>query len=162
MIAIVACIIFGFNFGFENITAASFDIALHDSYFVITPIYIISKIFLILSFLNAGLRVGINKFNDVKTNFYFLITTGLLILMISILIKDFSILLSMFSDNKSGWTVYPPTSDVTSHITTSKDRSNGTLTELLIFIQLILLVILIVSSIIAEKKTRKQSVSQVI
>jgi hypothetical protein len=92
-----------FLFG-SSFLASDLDLHLHDTYFIISKWFILTPLFLIVSFIIYFIRTFKQKFSKTLSNWILLISGLTLLISLTILIKIFS---QYFI---GGWTLYPPLS----------------------------------------------------
>lgn len=92
-----------FLFG-RSFLNSTLDIHLHDTYFIIAPVYIVLPLFLLVTFIIYFVKEFRNSFRRKLSNWILIIAGLALVIGLTFLIKTFS---QVF---KGGWTIYPPLS----------------------------------------------------
>ncbi len=90
-------------FGRQDFMSGIIDIQLYDTYFVISPVYIVLRLYIILVFSTYLIRQTKDQFKTSLPNYILLVFTVFLIIFLTQYIYEL-ILLS----NLSPWEIYPP------------------------------------------------------
>ena len=146
-------IIYIMIFGFINFKLGRYDVNLLDTYFVFTSGSIISIIFLPLFFFSLFIRAIFYKFKNNLTNILLIGTTALMILIITMAMKE----ASKLNFVESGWVIYPPLSALTQENTASQNSNVDIFSGILIAAQMFLILILVA---VCVKTGRNKSTMQ--
>lgn len=157
VIVLVSIMIFSFYFGFGNFFIDAIDFSFHDSYLVISPLFILLIIFSVISFLITGLRMILSKLNSLITNSFFIISASIIILLIWFNIESISTMLAMNASNNAVWTVYPPSTELPISPPNNNAYSKDHIKNTLKIIQASLFLILILTVQTSFRKLRKTS-----
>ena len=112
------------------------DIYLHDTYYIIDPIYGYAPLFfLIITFLGYFIKQTRNSFNRTLPNLILLITGSFLLLILTLLMN--------FYDQIPEWTLYPPLSALPE---LDKHRETKYLLSFIPIVQIAVLVMLLYAS----------------
>lgn len=122
---------------------STFDINVHDTYFVIANFHIILILGILLFFGIYLIRTLRRNFKNLTANLILMISTILLI----IILNGISTVVETFIQKTSGWTIYPPLStengiEQFEQEIIPKENSLGILPSVLFYTQMLLLIFL--------------------
>jgi hypothetical protein len=156
-LAMFTTIAFTLFWGFDKLTDKTIDLSFHDTYFVITPFIIITPTFLSIAFLTTGIRLLVNRGKILTINISFIILTGLLIIFISIFIKDIQGFKLSFDGDNKGWMVYPPANNISPKEVRSDHGNISGIDNLLLAVQIFLVMTLVIISVVTGKSSGRHS-----
>ncbi len=111
-IFIISLLIGSQLFGLKNFISWGVDINIHDTYFVIDSINSFLSLTFLLIFITFLPKIIIQKFENLFSNFTFLVANGYLIFLTTFLISIMVLLsttkMPTSGVSEKGWTIYPP------------------------------------------------------
>lgn len=123
----------------KNMLSDSIDIHLHDTYYVIVPLYFLLPIFILITFVVYFIKEFRHSFQRAFPNWIFVITGSVLLISLTFLIQ-------LFSQNFNiAWTEYPPLSSTGVSITPelTPDPVAKFITNILMLLQFLILISLL-------------------